>query len=415
MPDNLQFPKNFLWGAAASAHQVEGGNHNDWSEWELANAERLAAEAEKRFGRLPSWPMIREQTTRPENYISGRACDHYRRFREDFDIARSLGHTSHRFSIEWSRIEPEEGRFDEHEIEHYREVIMALRERGMEPFVTLWHWTLPVWLRDKGGVESKEFPKYFARYVQNIVSSLGTSVRFWITLNEPDIQPMNAYFRGLWPPQRTGILAYSQAVHQLIRAHKAAYQVIKTISPNAQIGVSKDNVYFESANWNPWNILLRMFADYFWNHYFFNAISGHQDFVGLNYYFHNRIDWWYQRNENRKISDLGWELYPAGFYFVLKDLARYKKPIYVTENGLADMQDEKRAQFIKDCIASMKRAIGEGVDVRGYFYWSLLDNFEWDKGFWPRFGLMEIDYKTLERKIRPSAREFKRIIDELSL
>ncbi|MEK7082761.1 MAG: family 1 glycosylhydrolase, partial [Patescibacteria group bacterium] len=148
------FSKDFLWGAATLSHQVEGGNHNDWSEWEQQNANRLAKEAEQTFGKFPSWSHIQKEATNPQNYISGIACDHYHRFREDFDIAKKLGHNAHRFSIEWSRIEPQEGKFDKKEIEHYAQVIRALRERGIEPFVTLWHWPLPVWVAQNGGWES---------------------------------------------------------------------------------------------------------------------------------------------------------------------------------------------------------------------------------------------------------------------
>ncbi len=144
----LEFPKNFYWGAATSSHQVEGNNRNDWSEWEKSG-DRIK-DLEKR-GLIKKYGL--------ENYISGQACDHYNRFREDFDIAKSLGHNAHRFSIEWSRVEPEEGKFDEKEIEHYRQVILALKERGIEPFVTLWHWTVPVWFAQKGGWLNKDAPR----------------------------------------------------------------------------------------------------------------------------------------------------------------------------------------------------------------------------------------------------------------
>lgn len=182
-----KFPKDFLWGSATSAHQVEGGNRNDWTEWEMKNAERLSKES---GGKYP-----------PENYISGQACDHYNRFREDFDIAKSLNQNTHRFSIEWSRIEPEEGEWNEKEIQHYQEVINALRERGIEPFVTLWHWTIPVWMRNKGGMESKEFPKYFTRFCEYVVKNI-KGVNFWMTLNEPTSVIFNSYLRGTWPPQK---------------------------------------------------------------------------------------------------------------------------------------------------------------------------------------------------------------------
>lgn len=170
----LEFPKNFYWGSATSAHQVEGNNHNDWTEWELKNAKRLVEKA-RQSPPTGGWPdYILNKYPNPlqeENYISGRACDHYNRFREDFDIAKSLGHNAHRFSIEWSRIEPEEGKFNEKEIEHYRQVISALKERGIEPFVSLWHWTNPIWFAKRGGWLNKNSPKYFERYSNKISRS----------------------------------------------------------------------------------------------------------------------------------------------------------------------------------------------------------------------------------------------------
>jgi len=394
----LEFPKNFYWGAATSSHQVEGNNHNDWSEWEKENAKRLAEAAKNK-----AWPdYILNNYPNPlqkENYISGRACDHYNRFREDFDIAKQLGHNAYRFSIEWSRIEPEEGKFDEKEIEHYRQVIKSLRERGLEPFVTLWHWTLPLWLAEKGGVSNKNFPKYFERYVNKITLSL-KDVNFWITLNEPEIFSSNSYLKGVWPPQKKNLIFCLRVARNLIRAHQKSYKTIKEINPNNQIGVAKHNIYFEG-----WQFY---FLNWLWNKYFLNKIKNHQDFIGLNYYFHRR----FPKNENKEISDMDWEIYPEGIYHVLKDLKKYNKPIYITENGLADAKDEKREKFIKEHLKWVHKAIQEGVDVRGYFYWSLLDNFEWDKGFWPRFGLVEIDYKTMERKIRNSALEYAKICRE---
>lgn len=410
-----QFPEGFLWGAATSAHQVEGGLHNDWTEWEKKNAERLAKEAEKKFGHLPNWADIKAQAQDPQNYISGRACDHYNRYEEDFDIAKSLGHNAHRFSIEWSRIEPREGEFDEKEIEHYQQVVRALRARGMEPFVTLWHWPLPLWLRDKGGWNSRKTIDYFTRYAKTIVSAFGDDVRFWITLNEPEIYAMNGYLRGVWPPQKKKPFSYFAVTRNLVNAHRHAYQVIKKIQPNAQIGIAKHNAYFEAAKGKLINRIAKRCADWGWNFYFLNQIKDVQDFIGLNHYFHNRIDYGFNKNENKKVSDMGWELYPAAMYYALKGLQKYKKPIYVTENGLADAKDKHREWFIKESLHSVYRAMQGGVDVRGYLYWSFLDNSEWDKGFWPRFGLVEVDFKTLERKIRPSAQAYAEICKTNSL
>ena len=393
MPEKiLKFPEGFLWGAATSAHQVEGGNFNDWSEWEKKSAQA-------------------------ENYISGRACDHYNLYEQDFDIAKSLGHNAHRFSIEWSRVEPEQGKFNEAELGHYCRVISALRERGLEPFVTLWHFTLPLWAAEQGGWQNKKTAEDFCRYVEKVVGAFKPEVKFWIILNEPDVYPAESYLKGAWPPQKKNIFAYLKVIKNLSKAHKTAYEIIKKIEPEAQVGIAKNNIYFEPYKNKLINLCLKKLADWWCNFYFLNRIKNFQDFIGLNYYFHNLINCGFSKNENKIVSDMGWELYPQGIYYILKDLQKYQKPIYITENGLADSQDQKRAWFIKETLRSVHQAIEEGVDVRGYFHWSLLDNFEWDKGFWPRFGLVEIDYKTLERKVRPSAWEYARICknNELNL
>ncbi len=325
-----------------------------------------------------------------------------------------MGHTAHRFSIEWSRIEPEEGRFDEKEIAHYRAVIHALRDRGIEPFVTLWHWTLPVWLTNKGGVLAKDFPKYFSRYAGRMAHEFKDDVTFWTTLNEPEIIAGNAYLRGIWPPQKKSIFQYYRCIANLIRAHRVGFAVIKSVAPQAQVGVAVNIAWFESAGGFV-NDILKRGIDALRNFHFLNHVRKSIDFIGCNYYFHSRVDWDFNQNENELISDLGWEIYPEGIYHVLGDLKKYRSPIYVTENGLADVRDAKRESFIVEHLAWMRKAMDEGVDVRGYFHWSLLDNFEWDKGFWPRFGLVEIDYATFERKIRPSAFAYKKIIERWSV
>jgi len=374
----MKFPNNFLWGAATSSHQVEGGNVNDWSEWKKGDA--------------------------------GRACDHYHRFEQDFDLAKSLGHNAHRFSIEWSRIEPKEGKINQNEIEHYRQVIRALRQRGLEPFVTLWHFTLPTWLAKKGGWLNPKAPYYFDRYVKIIAENLFNEVKFWITINEPNVYALNSYLRDVWPPQKKSAAKYLKVLKNLVKAHQLAYRALRLVDLDCQVGVAKNQTFFEG------NLLLKYPANYFHNQYFLERIKNSQDFIGLNYYFHNRIKGFkFNHNSNEEFSDLGWEIYPEGIYRVLKDLKKYNKPIYITENGLADKDDAKREKFIKEHLTWIWRAIQEKIDVRGYFHWSLLDNFEWDKGFWPRFGLIEVDYQTMARKIRPSAKIYARICKENQL
>ncbi len=408
----LKFPVGFLWGAGTSAHQVEGNNYNDWTEWEKANAQRLAKDAKNYW---QPWQQEKfPEMFDPQNYISGRACDHYNRFEEDFDIAKSLGHNAHRFSIEWSRIEPEEGKFNEEEIEHYRQVISALKKRGLEPFVTLWHWPLPVWLAEKGGVRNRHFIKYFEQYVIKMAETFHSEVKYWLTINEPEIYALNSYYRGRWTPQRRGLINFYLTMRVLIKAHKRAYRAIKKIVPLSVVGVVCNLSDFESSE-GVINAILKIFSERFWNHRFLKQVKNQLDCIGLNFYFHNRIDYGLNKNKNEVVSDVGWDTHPEGIKNVLVNLKRYDKPIYITESGIADQKDVYRAWFITETIRAILRSLAQGVNVQGYFYWSLLDNFEWDKGFWPRFGLVEIDYKTMERKIRPSALEYAKICKENKL
>jgi len=236
--EEMKFPDGFKWGSATSAHQIEGNNHNDWSEWEK---------------------------TRPEGFRSGRACDSYNRYEEDFDIAKKLNQNIHRFSIEWSRIEPKEGRFDHEAMHHYVNVVKALRERGIEPMITLWHFTNPVWFAEKGGFLNVDSPKIFTRYVKYVVDNLKDRVGLWITFNEAtSVYGGFAYLNGQWPPQHRNIFEYQKLRKNFIEAQALAYREIKNIydvsqslsgadnrmSHNVEVGLVESNVY--SAHGNRW-------------------------------------------------------------------------------------------------------------------------------------------------------------------
>lgn len=402
------FPKGFFWGAATAAYQVEGGIENtDWAE---------AA----REGRVP---------------VCGRACDHYNRFEQDFDIAQSLGHTMHRFSIEWARIEPEEGKFDEREIEHYREVLRALHARGMTPFITLWHFTLPLWFSQSGGFERRDAPQIFARYCAFVTKKLGDLCEDYSTINEPIVFASNGWLRGTWPPFKRftltdmvritnsgrqhhaqyekglrNLFLFFRVFKNLARSHNAAYDAIKMVMPHANVGIVKHVVLFH-ANGNPFNRLLARLMNWLWTHRFMRMIAHSCDSIGLNYYIHKKFG----DTATYRKTDMDWDMYPEGIYDALMMLARYKKPLFVSEAGVADEQDVMRAEYIRTQIAGVSRAIQEGADVRGHMYWSLLDNYEWALGFEKRFGLIEIDYETLERKVRPSAYVYKEICERNAL
>lgn len=400
-PRSVQFPNNFYWGASTSGHQVEGRATNDWSEWEQSGARNKALQASGQIERYGY-----------KNFVSGIACDHYNRFKDDFVLAKQLGHNATRFSVEWSRIEPTAGTFDQREIAHYQEVAAFLRDIGIEPFVTLWHWPVPLWLRDKGGWANREAATYFERYCKQVVEALSPHVKFWITLNEPEVYAGNSYLAGIWPPQRRNPLVYLTVLQNLISAHRRVYIAIKSLDRDSMVGIAKANIFFAPLNNNIGNKAIADVADWWWNSYFLNRIERHQDFIGLNHYLRCILNYGFVgKQEGVALSDLGWELCPRSIYHVLHDLGLYKKPIYVTEHGVADAKDNQRARFIVESVFHIGRAIAGGIDVRGYLHWSLLDNFEWDKGFWPRFGLIQIDYNDLARIPRRSSQIYKAICD----
>jgi beta-glucosidase len=402
-----KFPAGFYFGASTSSHQVEGNCDNDWSRWEKINAVKLASGFAANADESAS-PFYNEAAN-PQNYISGNAVEHYNRFDEDFSLAAETGINAYRFSIEWSRIEPYEGEWDNNEIAHYMNIIKALRKKNIEPFVTIWHWPLPQWLSEQGGIMNQRFTDYFSRYASKLAESFGKEVLFYITINEPEIYSLNSYMLGKWPPQKRGILSYYRAVKILIKAHKAAYNTIKEKNPFSSVGPACNMTYFESGGGIINNIAVKI-ADRLWNKYFIGSIKHRIDFIGLNYYFHNRIRYGLNKNDNEKVSDMGWELYPWGISQILETLKKYKLPVYITENGLADENDQHRGWFITETLKAVYKSIEDGADVRGYFHWSLLDNFEWDKGFWPKFGLISVDRKTMKRTLRKSAYVYRDII-----
>lgn len=413
-PVSHPFPPDFLWGASTSSHQVEGHTHNNWSIWEERHASKLAKTAYARYGQLKNWEAIKEVTQQPENYRSGAAAEHYTRYLEDIDLAQTLGLNAYRFSLEWSRIEPRPGHFDQKALDHYLNVIRAVRQRGMEPVVTLWHWTLPLWLDKEGGVASPRSAYYFRRFTEKVIAHFAHEVTTWITINEPEVYCGNSYFNGSWPPMKRGPFQWFHAMQSLVEWHRQSYHVLKGYFPTCQVGIAHNHTYFMVERTTFLNRSIKRFSHYWYNRFFLDQIWDTQDFIGLNHYFRCVINNGFFKNANRRVSDLGWELYPESIYHAIKDLEHYKKPILITENGLADSQDRHRAWYIQEIIHHISRAIAEGASIRGYLHWSLLDNFEWAEGSWPRFGLIEVDYTTQKRSIRPSAYVYAEIIRRYS-
>ncbi len=399
-----QFPDGFFWGAATASYQVEGGIENcDWAE---------AA----REGKVP---------------VCGRACDHYNRYEEDFDLAKSLGHTAHRLSIEWARIEPEEGKFDGEAIAHYQKVLTALNNRGIHPCVTFWHFTLPLWFSESGGFERKDSPEIFARYCDYVTQHLKDYSHHFSTMNEPIVFASNGYLHGTWPPFKRFALTdmvssmnsgkqhearyqkglrpfflYLCVVKNLARAHNLAYDAVKKHLLASDVSIVTHVILFHS-NGNPFNQLVAKVMNWWWTHRFMKRVYKKCDSIGLNYYIQKKFG----DTETYVKTDMGWDMYPEGIYDCLMMLKRYGKPLFVSEAGVADAKDTLRAEYITRQVEGTWRAMQDGADVRGHFYWSLLDNYEWAFGFEKRFGLIEVNYETLERKVRPSAYVYKSICE----
>ncbi len=399
----LKFPDRFLWGSATAAHQVEGNNTNsDWWAWEQEYAGKPGGPAE----------------------ASGIACDSYNRYEEDFDIAKKLNHNVHRLSLEWARIEPKEGQFDPKELEHYRKVLKSVKSRGMSTFVTLWHFSLPVWVREKKGWGNLPSADYFSRYAKYVAQNLGEDIDFFVTLNEPQVYLTLRHLLGAWLPQKkSSWLDFIEGWIGLVSAHQASYKAIKSVNSSYKVGMVENIMYIDPKANDLWNRLVCEWRKFLQYRLIFRFVNNYCDFIGINYYFHDVIGPWdvflnskTTIERDGEVSDWGWQIFPEGLYYVVKEFAGYKKPIYITENGLADAMDLKRESFIVRHLYWLHKAISEGIDVRGYMHWSLLDNFEWSEGYKRKFGLVEVDRDhNLQRKIRPSAYTYGDICKENGL
>jgi len=400
----LAFPKRFFFGASTSAHQVEGNNHNNWSVWELENAKTLAKSAEYKLSDLPVWDDVKADATDPDNYVSGQAIDHYNRYQLDLALAEKLGLNAFRFSIEWSRIEPEPGVWNREAIDHYRDYIREIKKRGMEPLPTLYHWTVPVWFSDMGGFEKGKNIKFFVRFAEKVIDEYHDDFRYITTINEPDTVISHGYITLDHPPQKRSFLKAFIVYRNLLRAHKAVYTYAHKKSRRLKVGFTKSYAWVRAGDDRLLTRLAVRVDLWARDDVVIRYVRRKCDFLGVNYYFSDRhigigID-----NENTKVNDLGWDMRPEDFKHVLLRLKKWKKPIIVTETGVADHNDEYRKWWIAQTLAAVHGAIKGGVDVFGYMHWSLLDNFEWAYGRWPRFGLIGVDYKNdLKRTVRPSA------------
>jgi len=388
------FPKGFLWGAATSSHQVEGGNENcDWWKFEIERKLEL----------------------------SGAACDQYSKYEEDAELISSLGQNAHRLSLEWSRIEPTPGVFDEEAIEHYRKVLSALKSRGIKVALTIHHFTNPSWLGAEGW-ERHSVVKHFTRFVDRVVREYDELVDLWITINEPMVFLFMGWQAGKWPPgKKASLYTTAKVFFHLARAHKESYRLIKTLSKkNTPVGIANNcQSFYAYDRRSIWAMLSAYAIEWATNHlFYFWTRPRYHDFLGLNYYFHHRVvmsglfksSFLDPNLEQRDRSDMGWELNPDGMFDVLLSLNHYRKPIYITECGVATDSEHVRQRFLVNFIKQVHHGISAGVNVKGFFYWSFMDNFEWADGFTPHFGLVAVDYKTQKRAPRDCAYLYARII-----
>jgi len=409
------FPKHFLWGAATAAHQVEGNTHNQWTVWELENAKTKAAQAEFHLQDYASWDKIKSEAKRPDNYVSGDLADHYTRYKEDFDFLDKMHMNAYRFSIEWSRVEPKEGAWNSEAVTHYKEYLAELRHRNIEPIVTLFHFTLPVWFAEKGGFEKASNVKHFVRFAEKIMSELGAGVKYIITINEPEVYAYESYMMQEWPPNKRSAWMALRVSHNLARAHSKTVTALRRVNRRYKIGIAKNSVFYFPGDSAWLSKVSANIMQFFQDDFFLKKYARKSDFIGVNYYQSQRVFGYRVHNaETAKYSDVDWMISPGDIGYVLERLYRkYKKPLLITENGLADDQDEHRKEWIKETIVAMQQAMSHGVELIGYLHWSLMDNFEWAYGKWPRFGLVAVDYKTGKRTLKPSASWFATVIKKL--
>jgi beta-glucosidase len=410
----LRFPDGFLWGSAVSAHQTEGDNANsDW--WVHEHAEGTTA-----------------------HEPSGRACDSYHRFAEDWALAADSGQNAIRFSIEWARIEPSPGEFSHEALDHYREVIGTARDRGLKTFVTLHHFTNPIWFAQRGGWGTEDAPELFARYAAVAGNALGDLFEVVNTINEPSVVAIVGHLMGYHPPRKQDLTLTHVVTLNLLKAHAAAAEQIRATS-GARVGLPLSVSDFAAAEDSAKGRRARDYLHHWWMGVWIEALrsgmvtglevpdqridglGGTDDFVGVQYYscfvvgrgadgkararlpgsrpLRDVPEW--AKNSDRR-TQVGWTWYPPGLGNVIDDVSQTGLPIYVTENGIATGDDAERIEFLDLHLEQVHGAIGRGRDVRGFFQWTLMDNFEWNEGYKATFGMIAVDRATMERTPKPS-------------
>jgi len=368
----MKFPKDFLFGSATAAHQIEGSNYNcDWYQWE------------KIAGNIC------------DGSTSEIAADSWNEWQKDIELLKMTHQNSYRFSIEWSRIEPEDGVFDETAIQHYALILQTLRKNKIKSMVTLFHFTLPLWLARKGGATSGKIAFYFARFAKIVADKLGREIDFIALLNEPNVYTLMGYARGEWCPGKKNYFLSLKVYFNLVKMQRAAFSAIKKISKDLPVGIAINIAAYKPEKRTFINLFQVWAARKIAHGLFLSLIVNHFDFLGINHYmkFLLRVKKPYATQMGKRRSDYDWGIVPEGIYEVIKENAKWHRPIYITENGISDGKDLLRPAFIEENLEQIYRAIKEGVDVKGYYYWTLMDNFEWAAGYSQKFGLFTIDRK----------------------
>ncbi len=422
----ITFPRNFMWGTATAAHQVEGDCINNWSEFEKKS-------------RADGTPNIKG------NQISGIACDHWNRYSDDINLIRDIGVRYYRFSVEWSKIEPQMGAYNQDALNHYSDVIDKLIDKGITPVITLHHFTHPLWFDQLGAFEKEENIKYLIAFSKKVFSEYSEKVKYWCTINEPAVVATQGYFTGIFPPGKQNIKLTCIVLKNLLEAHVQIYNEIKKMKNGleSQIGIVKNINHFDP--WRRYHIFdwaLALFSNYIfnkssinffkkgefrvwipgiaWVHHKNKSACNANDYFGLNYYSHNHVKFHLFSKEffelkfhsDDTMTDMPYTVYGEGIYRAIKEVSVLSLPIIITENGVADMHDEIRSDYINKYLYATMKSIQHGYNVIGYFYWSLMDNFEWAFGYDMKFGLYAVDFKNQKRELRRGSQAFVEIVNK---
>ena len=404
--EDVRFPSGFSWGVATASHQIEGNNYNNWSEFEKERN--------------------KEQ--------SGAACDHWNQWENDHQLILELGVNSYRFSIEWSRIQPTQDGWDEDAIAVYSKMVDSLIDMGIEPVITLHHFSHPVWFENLGGFYKRSNIKYFQKYCERIFPYFNGRVKKWCTINEPEVFSIMGYFMNMFPPGKRSVFKAIKVMKNVMIAHGQVYHALKEIDSESYIGLAKNVTIFDPyRRWNIIHWITSIILNYVWNGAIISSLKrgkmygttlkktkSSTDFIGLNYYTHvltspflpqtTEVD--LPSRKGQEITEFGYPMYAEGLERAVKMISKLNIPIEITENGVADSKDVLRPIHLKRHLWVLSELLSKGFDIRSYFHWSLMDNFEWAEGYSLRFGLYEVDYESQKRTLRDSGKEYARMIKE---